>query len=401
MHALTMHHYLLCVCWSLWYVESCAVHSGTCRKQLDALDIPYQHPFAKHGIVATLGSGKAPCMALRTDMDALPIPEELDVPYKSTHPGLMHACGHDAHMTMLLGAAKYLKAHEAELQGTVKLLFQPAEEGGAGAKVMVDEGAMQGVSAVFGLHVWPTAPSGTIQTRIGTLMAGTDKFLIRVTGISGHGGTPHLVRDSVVAGAAIVMNLQPLISRETDPAQGGIVGITLINSGPGSPNVHAEWVELQGTVNSFSTSGLHHLKSRLEEIVTSTATMYGCKSSIKWNPIAYIPVENSEAMVKRAEQVATQLSQVKHFVYLDRPSFMAEDIAFFNDVAEGAFIFLGIGNASLQTDQKLHTPRFRLDDTMLPVGAALHASVAMQYLQDKQQGKPQVSSTSYRTSIEL
>ena len=183
---------------------------------------------------------------------------------------------------VLVAAAKYLKAHEAELRGTVKLLFQPAEEGGAGAKVMIEEGALQGVSAVFGLHVWPTAPSGHILTRVrpllvapkplcplsflaqlglaqlraykvvdislqtvafklqfqhyadiqvGTLMAGTDKFYIRINGVGGHGGTPHLVKDTVVAASAVVMNLQPLVSRETDPAEGGIIGVTLINSG--------------------------------------------------------------------------------------------------------------------------------------------------------------------------
>lgn len=358
--------------------------SAFLRQQLDALDIPYQYPYAKHGIVATLGTGKPPCIALRTDMDALPIPEELDVPYKSLHPGLMHACGHDAHMAMLLGAAKYLKTHEAELQGTVRLLFQPAEEGGAGAKLMVDEGAMQGVSAVFGLHVWPTAPSGVVETRVGTLMAGTDKFYIRVSGAGGHGGTPHLVQDTVVASAAIVMNLQPLISRETDPAQGGIVGVTLINSGPGSPNVHADWVELQGTVNSFTTHGLHHLKSRLEEIITTTARMYHCTSNITWNPIAYIPVVNSLNMIKRVQHVAAELSPVKQYVELDRPTFVAEDVAFFNSVADGAFIFLGIGNASLQTDLKLHTSHFKMDESVMPLGAALHASMAMHYLQNRE-----------------
>src|SRR5262245_51375665 len=186
---------------------------------LAELGIQHETGFAKTGVVATLGNGNGPCVALRADMDALPIQEEADVEFRSEIPNRMHACGHDCHTAMLLGAAKLLKAHEFELQGTVKLIFQPAEEGGAGAKKMCDEGALDGVpiDRIFGIHVWPFAATGTVLGTAGVLLAAAHSVRIEITGKGGHGALPHLAIDPIVCAATVITELQTIVSRETDP----------------------------------------------------------------------------------------------------------------------------------------------------------------------------------------
>ena len=201
---------------------------------LDELQIPYQAGIAETGILATIGNGDSPCVMLRADMDALPIEEEADVDFKSKHPGKMHACGHDCHTAMLLGAARLLKQQESQLKGTVKFCFQPAEEGGAGAKKMCDEGIMENpaVDKSFGIHVWPHIPTGQLTGRPGPFLAAASAFRMVVRGKGGHAAMPHYAIDPVTTAASIITQVQTIISREQDPLE---AGVEIIATPPGKP----------------------------------------------------------------------------------------------------------------------------------------------------------------------
>src|SRR4051812_19226754 len=237
------------------------------RKTLDELGISYRYPMAETGLVATLRGGDGPCVALRADMDALPIHEEAEVDFRSEIEGKMHACGHDCHTAMLLGAAQLLKAREGEIRGTVKLLFQPAEEGGAGGLRMCNEGALENpkVQRAFGLHVWPYIPTGVIASCAGPMLASAGMVEIVVHGVGGHAAMPHTTVDPIVAAARIVGELQTIVSRELDPMTPGVVSITTIHGGDAF-NVIPPEVRLQGTIRSLTDHGLKFLQERVRAI---------------------------------------------------------------------------------------------------------------------------------------
>ncbi|KAG2448129.1 hypothetical protein HYH02_006714 [Chlamydomonas schloesseri] len=399
--------------------------SAYIRAQLDALGIPYTYPVGQTGIRAgPIGAGARghdaaaaaappPTIALRADMDGLPITEEHpDLPYASRAPGRMHACGHDSHMAMLLGAAKLLKTREASLPGRVVLLFQPAEEGMGGARALIREGALAGVEAIHGLHVWPDLPSGTIGTRPGTIMAASDRFTFSVRGQGGHGALPHTTRDPVVAAAAVVMALQTLVSRETAPVDAAVVTVSRFNTGPGAANVIPEAVELQGTVRALTLATFDRLHRRLEEVAAGVAAAYGCSiSNVSWSAVPYPPTVNEARMADLVLDVAGELVGVEaaveaaaagaaadsggdgsRRVRVIEPSLAAEDFSFYGDVVpQTAFTFLGIGDAAKGTDAGLHTPRFQVDEEQMPLGAALHAAVAVRWLQDRAAAAAQVT----------
>ncbi|KAG2430419.1 hypothetical protein HXX76_009944 [Chlamydomonas incerta] len=399
--------------------------SAYVRAQLDALGIPYTYPLGQTGIKAGPIGGAGsdagdtatplPTIALRADMDGLPITEEhAHLPYASRAPGRMHACGHDSHMAMLLGAAKLLKAREASLQGRVVLLFQPAEEGMGGARELIREGALTGVGAIHGLHVWPDMPSGTIGTRPGTIMAASDRFVFSVRGLGGHGALPHTTRDPVVAAAAVVMALQTLVSRETAPVDAAVVTVSRFNTGAGAANVIPESVELQGTVRALTHATFDRLHRRLEEVAAGVAAAYGCSvGNVSWSAVPYPPTVNEARMAELVLDVAEELVGAEaaaeavaaggragaggggdgsRRVRVVEPSLAAEDFSFYGDVVpQAAFTFLGIGDPDKGTDAGLHTPRFQVDEDQMPLGAALHAAVAVRWLQDRAAAAAQVA----------
>jgi len=362
--------------------------SALIRATLESLDVPYKYPIAKTGIMAWIGDGNQPCVALRADMDALPIQEDChpdDQPFKSSIDGVSHMCGHDAHVAMLLGAVKLLKEREKTLAGTVKFIFQPAEEGKGGAALMVKEGVLapgpEGlppVEAIFGLHVWPSAPSGQVFSRAGAIMAASGRFEAVIEGKSGHGAMPHLSVDPIPAAAAAISALQTIVSREVDPLEAAVVSVTMLKAG-NAFNVIPEAVEIGGTIRSFSLEGHRRLTERVKEIINSTAAVYRCTSTFNFHSGMYPPTINDEGSWRFAKASASALFGESN-VSERPPSMGAEDFSFYLQQVPGAFLMIGIANETLGTTWNLHSNHFRMDESVMPLGSLLHSKLAIDYL---------------------
>ena len=263
------------------------------QNTLSELGIEYEKDIAVTGVVGLVGNGEGPCIALRADMDALPIHEEADVEFRSEIDGKMHACGHDCHTAMLLGAARVLKDNESEINGTIKLIFQPAEEGGAGGKMMREQGVLEDpdVERIFGLHVSDKLPTGTLASKEGTLLAATSSIRILVSGNGGHAAMPHLTVDPVVTGSKIVVELQTLVSRELDPLESGVISITMANAGSAT-NVIPSSMELQGTIRSLTSDGITRLQHRVREVAEGIAMANRCMAEVTFPGNAFPPTVN-------------------------------------------------------------------------------------------------------------
>ena len=352
------------------------------RKTLDELQIPYRYPLAETGVVATLGNGDGPCVALRADMDALPIHEEADVSFRSEHPGKMHACGHDCHTAMLLGAARLLKQRESEIHGTVKLIFQPAEEGGAGGQRMRNEGALNDppVQRIFGLHVWPLIPTGTFGSRAGVFLAAAGEVELIVRGRGGHAAMPHLAIDPVSVAAKLVTELQTIVSRELDPLNSGVVSITSIHGGE-AYNVISPAVTLRGTVRALTMDVFRFVQQRVREIATQTCAAHRCEVDVRFPGNDYPPTVNDLVCWNVAKELAAELAGPGKVHEL--PPFMGgEDFAFYTEEVPGCFVALGMRNEALGAVYNVHHPRFKADEDALPLGTALHLAFALQSLED-------------------
>ena len=352
------------------------------RRELDKLDIQYRHPIAETGVLASIGNGNGPCVALRADMDALPIHEETEVPFKSKIDGKMHACGHDCHVSMLLGAAKLLKNKESEINGTIKLLFQPAEEGGAGGKLMREEGALENpeVERIFGLHVWPQMPSGQIGSREGTFLAATSSLSLTVKGVGGHAAVPQLTKDPVLTSARIITNLQSIISRELDPLESGVVSITVINGGNAS-NVIPSEVKVKGTLRSLTMDGLKELQKRVKEIAEGIAQTHGCEAIIEYVGNDYPPTVNDSEMWKFAKNIGIELLGDDNVSDLDAVM-GGEDFAYYTEKVKGCFVVLGMNNPDIDATYSVHHPMFKADEDALHIGTALHTIFALKSLEE-------------------
>ena len=310
-------------------------------------------------------SGKT--IGLRADMDALPMTEKSGAPYASTSPGKMHACGHDGHTAMLLGAAKYL-AETRNFDGRVALVFQPAEEGGGGGKVMIDDGLFDrtGIDEIYGLHNWPGMPVGTFGIRAGGIMAATDRFYIDIEGLGGHAARPQQTIDPIVVAAQLVTALQTIVSRNLDPLESAVLSVTMIEAGE-ADNVISRTAKITGTVRTLDGGVQDFIEARLAEFVPQFALSFGAKASVRYAR-GYPVTVNAAAQAGFAAQVAAEIVGVDRVDADTAPSMGGEDFSFMLNERPGAYIFLGNGDST-----ELHTDTYDFNDEAIPVGVSYWA----------------------------
>lgn len=333
---------------------------------LSATGMPVEGGIAGTGIVARLKAGSSDRhIALRADMDALPITEATGLSYQSTKQGVFHGCGHDGHVTMLLGAALHL-AGRRQFDGTVHFIFQPAEEGRAGAKAMIEDGLLRRIAdaRVFALHNWPLLPIGTLATRAGPIMAAADRFDITLTGQGGHAAEPHLANDVVLAAAQIAVALSTLVSRRIDPAQMAVLSVTRIEGGA-SHNVLPGCASLTGTARSFDAAVRDRIETELHRIVKGVAAAAGVDATIDY--VRYYPATINDADAALAALAAAEGAGLAA-VNAAFPSFAAEDFAFLLAERRGAYAWLGQRRG--ENDPPLHHPAYDFNDTIIPHGVA-------------------------------
>ncbi len=331
-----------------------------------------QTNFGGHGIVATLnGARPGPTVALRADMDALPIREQSEWDYKSRTDGIMHACGHDGHTACLWGAAAVLSECREHIRGTVKFIFQPAEETVGGAEVLCAQGVMDTVQAIFALHGWPGLPVGQIGIRPGPMMASADRFDITLRGRAGHAAYPHLGVDPIVAGAQLVQALQTLASREVSPLEPVVVTVAQFHAGTAFNVIPGE-ARLAGTVRCLSSPLRDSMPAILERITAGICAASRCEYDFSYSPGPPVVV-NDPALTAFVEDVGRNVLGLGNVQLLDTPTMGAEDFAYYLAHAPGAFLRLGVG----EDVSPLHTPTYNFSDAALPHGIELLAMLAL------------------------
>lgn len=349
-----------------------ALTSQFIAHKLSGWKIDYQPGVAQTGIVAVIpGHKPGPVLAIRADMDALPIHELNQVEYRSQHDGKMHACGHDGHVAIALGTAHYLSRHRDQFAGTVKILFQPAEEGPGGAKPMIDEGALKGpdVDAIIGLHLWNNLPLGTVGVRTGSMMAATEFFHCTIQGKGGHGAIPHQTVDSIVVAAQVINALQTIVSRNVDPLASAVVTVGKLQAGT-ALNVIADSAQMSGTVRYFDPLYGDFFPKRIDQVIGGICQSYGASYSLDYQAL-YPAVVNDPEITDLVRSVALSVVETPAGVTPDCQTMGGEDMAFFLQEVPGCYFFLGSANKTRNLNYPHHHPRFDFDESALSVGVEI------------------------------
>ena len=336
-----------------------------------------QTGIATYGVVGLLNTGRpGPTLLLRADMDALPVTEDTGLSFASTHDGVMHACGHDAHVAMVLVAATVLSRVKDELNGTIKFLFQPAEEGPGGAQPMIDEGVLENpkVDYSIGCHVWPEIPEGTIGVRSGPFMAAMDRFDIKIIGRSGHGAMPHLCVDALEVGTQVVSALQRISSRHMNPLEPAVVTVGMFHAGTAF-NIIPGDAQLTGTTRTFNLDIWNSWAERLETIVRGVCESMGADFEMKFSK-GYPPTINDDSMAEVVRRCAQKVAGKDKVVEPER-SMGGEDMSYFLQRSKGCFYALGVGR---QEFTPLHNSRFDLNENVLALGVETHCRIALDLL---------------------
>ena len=358
--------------------------AGIVAKELKALGLQVHTGIAGTGIVALLaGTKPAPVILVRADMDALPIVEETGAAYASRNPGMMHACGHDGHTAILLTVAKMLHARRDELAGTVKFMFQPAEEGMGGAEKMIEGGVLENpkVDATLGLHLWNEKPVGWFGIANGPAMAGAEIFKVKIVGKGGHAAAPHLTADPIFAAAQIVSALQGIVARNVPPLQTAVVSVCTIHGGE-TFNVIPPAVELTGTIRTFEPEVRTRVLQRFEETVRGVAEALECQAEIELQRLTPATVNQPE-IAASVQAVARRLFPDAEIDSANYVTMGSEDFAFILEKVPGCFFFVGSANKEKGLDAGHHHPRFDFDEVVLPHAAALLAAAAVDLLSNE------------------
>ena len=341
-------------------------------QKLQAWGIDHATNIAKTGIVATIDSGKpGRVLAIRADMDALPIQEENEVDYRSQHDGIMHACGHDGHTAIALGTACYLAKHKHSFSGTVKMIFQPAEEGPGGAKPMIEAGVLKNpdVDAIVGLHLWNNLPLGTVGVRSGALMAAVEVFDCTILGKGGHGGMPHQTVDSIVVAAQIVNALQSIVARNIDPIDSAVVTVGKFHAGD-THNVIADTAQIGGTVRYFNPKYQGYFDKRIEQVIAGICQSHGANYKFDYCAL-YPPTINDVKMAELVRSVAESVVETPAGIVPECQTMGGEDMSFFLQEIPGCYFFLGSANPEKNLAYPHHHPRFDFDETALGMGVEM------------------------------
>jgi len=357
--------------------------STAIAEKLTAWGIPHQTGIAQTGILATItgkkkGNGKV--LAIRADMDALPIQEENIISYRSQIDNMMHACGHDGHTAIALGIAKYLWEHRADFSGTVKVIFQPAEEGPGGAKPMIEAGVLENpkVDALIGLHLWNNLPLGTVGVRSGALMAATEYFHCKIIGRGGHGALPQQTIDSILVAAQVVNSLHSIVSRNVSPLESAVISIGEFHAGS-AVNVIADSARISGTVRYFNPEVGAKLAVRLEEVIAGICAAHGAKYELQYHKL-YPAVINDYEIAELVRSVAETVIETPEGIVPECQTMGGEDVSFFLEAVPGCYFFLGSANSDKGLAYPHHHPRFNFDEIALATGVEIFARCVERFM---------------------